>query len=225
MSFIHSIKCSPFQYDNNVFHYFSLAGADMVTGLFLILPSSISVIANGQGFFLGNIACQITGVLSNTAMMATLFSVVWITVNRWFALMTPLLYRSCSTTAAQGTIKRTSQGQFKRLANVSTSSFTPNTSGPASMNRPNQKMLFADWLITSHVIGCYLFRSVLDFEKMSQQELLHYVFIMRGFPALNGLVAKDHFWLISMVSSVVAMVTKAVAMVTKTVAMVTKAVA
>ena len=41
-----------------------------------------------------------------------------------------------------------------------------------------------------------------------------------------NLVPKDHFWLISTVSSVVAMVTKAVAMVNKTVAiMVTKAVA
>eukprot|EP00116_Pleurobrachia_bachei_P012340 sb/3472602/ len=52
-----------------------------------------------------------------------------------------------------------------------------------------------------------------------KQELLHYIFIMRN------LVPKDHFWLISMVSSVVDMVTKAVAMVTKTVVMVTKTVA
>eukprot|EP00116_Pleurobrachia_bachei_P018547 sb/3478809/ len=50
-----------------------------------------------------------------------------------------------------------------------------------------------------------------------KQELLHYVFIMRGFPALNGVVA--------MVTKAVAMVTKIVAMVTETVAMVTKPVA
>ncbi|KAL5249585.1 hypothetical protein ACHWQZ_G018456 [Mnemiopsis leidyi] len=81
----------------------SLAMTDLTMGIFAILPSSVSFLLKSNSsslFFLGDILCDITGVISNTSLFASLLSVVCITLNRYIALAVPLHYNKISTNQA-----------------------------------------------------------------------------------------------------------------------------
>lgn len=73
----------------------SLAVADMLVGL-LIVPLSVYPALMGQWVY-GDIVCRITGYLEVTLWSISVFTFMWMSVDRYLAVRKPLRYETVQT--------------------------------------------------------------------------------------------------------------------------------
>lgn len=73
----------------------SLACADLLCGL-LIVPLSIYPALSGQWVY-GDIICRLTGYLEVTLWSITVYTFMWISVDRYLAVRKPLRYETVQT--------------------------------------------------------------------------------------------------------------------------------
>lgn len=77
-------------------HYLlSLATADLLCGL-LIVPLSVYPALTGEWLY-GNIACRLVGYLEVTLWSVSVYTFMWISVDRYLAVRKPLRYETVQT--------------------------------------------------------------------------------------------------------------------------------
>lgn len=77
-------------------HYLlSLATADLLCGL-LIVPLSVYPALTGEWWY-GDLACRFVGYLEVTLWSVTVYTFMWISVDRYLAVRKPLRYETVQT--------------------------------------------------------------------------------------------------------------------------------
>lgn len=98
---------SPFPYivgpSEVINHYLlSLATADLLCGL-LIVPLSVYPALTGEWLY-GDIACRLVGYLEVTLWSVSVYTFMWISVDRYLAVRKPLRYETVQTKTRSVTV-------------------------------------------------------------------------------------------------------------------------
>lgn len=80
------------------YYLLSLAVADLLCGL-LVVPLSVHAAAAGRWVF-GGLVCRLAGYLEVTLWSVSVYTFMWISVDRYLAVRKPLRYETVSLTVA-----------------------------------------------------------------------------------------------------------------------------
>lgn len=85
---------------NEVINYYllSLAVADLLCGLFVV-PLSVYPAITGRWMF-GDLMCRLAGYVEVTLWSVSVYTFMWISVDRYLAVRKPLRYETVSATVA-----------------------------------------------------------------------------------------------------------------------------
>lgn len=77
------------------YYFLSLAAADLLNGM-LIVPLSVYPALTGHWIY-GDIVCRVTGYLEVTLWSISVYTFMWISVDRYLAVRKPLRYETVQT--------------------------------------------------------------------------------------------------------------------------------